>query len=481
MNDKVYADCLRLLAFEENEIPQILPDWRMAAEKLGLSKEDVEHATNEWIPQNWEVDHLGSRMAMGAFLREAIDLCKATEYKKRGVKIVYGILPAFTTNYLAIKNAGGDKVYVSFPDIFLVNVLNGLFHKIDPFLDAAETEGGIVYGCRHCALNKTRITARMKDVIPSPDVIWTWGFNCDEGPKTDEYINCYIDPNWEVEITRIPHDTHFGEEDDKNVERISYLAEQMKFSFNRVQEITGIKVEPEHISKAIKDWGRLAFKFGALQDIICKSDPVPFYAQLLALFQDVLWLPFNTPLTHIENATDITIKEGRQRVRDGIGILPKGSPKLGSYFVSPNVPWIAQLFKENGIASTFSLVVAVAERQLKPPSFEDPYMASGEQWLRASIGMNLGLEVEDSIQKVQSFKPDAMVMGFFDFDRWLGAHQKIMAKLVEERTGVPHFYLESDFWEDRDYSPEALRTRIESISQVIKMRKMETAGAALPA
>jgi len=48
---------------------------------------------------------------------------------------------------------------------------------------------------------------------------------------------------------------------------------------------------------------------------------------------------------------------------------------------------------------------------------------------------------------------------------------KLGAREVEKATGVPTFYIEADFFDDRDYSQEALRTRIESISQVIKMRK----------
>jgi hypothetical protein len=36
--------------------------------------------------------------------------------------------------------------------------------------------------------------------------------------------------------------------------------------------------------------------------------------------------------------------------------------------------------------------------------------------------------------------------------------------------------MEADFWEDRDYSPEALRTRIESICQIVKMKKMMSNG-----
>jgi benzoyl-CoA reductase/2-hydroxyglutaryl-CoA dehydratase subunit BcrC/BadD/HgdB len=481
VNDGIYKDFLRLAAFDEGEIPGILPDWRMAAEKLGLSREDVEFAIREWLPTYWDLDSLGIRKLIGAWMREAIDICKANEYKKQGTKIVYGILPAQTINYLGVKIAGGDRVYVSFPDIVQVYILNGFFHKIEPFLNAAETDGGIVYGCRHCALNKTRIASRMNGIIPSPDVIWTWGFNCDEGPKTDEYINCYIDDDWKVEITRIPHDTHFGEVDDENVERTEYLAAQMKYSLDKVQEITDIIITPEAMDKAVKSFGRLAMKVGNLQRLVCTPDPVTLDGSALHLAQNILFIPFNTGLSYMEDAVDQMTRDAIQRVKDGVGVAPKGAPKLGAYFVPAAVPWVNKIFKNNGVAMTFSMVVTLAERQMKPPSYEDPYMASAEAWLRMGVGMNMGLEVEDTIEKVLAMKPDAMLMGFFDFDRWLGAHQKIMARMVEERTGVPHFYLECDFWEDRDYSQEALCTRIESISQVLKMRKLEQTGMEVPA
>jgi benzoyl-CoA reductase/2-hydroxyglutaryl-CoA dehydratase subunit BcrC/BadD/HgdB len=476
MNDKIYKDFLELVGFEENEIPLVLPDWRMAAEKLGLTIQDVEFATHEWIPTYWDTNMKGTQKAIGAWIREAIDLCKATEYKKNGVKIVYGILPAILTNYLGIKESGKEKVFVSFPDIFLVYVLNGFFHKADPFLEVAETEGGIVYGCRHCALNKTRIAARLKDIIPSPDIIWTWGFNCDEGPKTDEYINCYVADDWNVEISRIPHDTHFGEVDDQNQERVEYLGAIMRQSCDEVQKATGIQITPESLSNAVKVWGKLAFKLGNLQNIVCNADPIPMYGNTLALTQALLSLPFNTGVGYMEEAVDLLTKECRQRIRNGEGITAKGAPRVGCYFVPICVPWVNKMYLENEVALTFSMVLSLSNRQLKPPSFDDPYLGAAEQWLRMPTGMNIGLEIEDTVEKVQTLNPEAMVMGFFDFDRWLGAHQKIMSKIVEERTGVPHFYLESDFWEDRDYSPEALRTRIESMCQVIKMRKMEELG-----
>jgi len=470
MAKNVYEEFLKLCAFDEEEIPKILPEWEEASRRLGLTEEDVRFALEEWIPEHWDIQYLGVRKMIGAYIREAIDITKAVEYKKKGVKIVYGILPAILTNYRAIKVAGGNNVFVSFPDLQLVTILNSFFHKVDPYLEVAE-ENGFTYGCRHCALNKTRIGARWKGVIPSPDVIWSWGFNCDEGPKTDEYIKCLFDPEWEYVISRIPHDTHFGEVDDEIQERIEYLAMQMRDGQQQIEKITGIKVTDEDMAQAVKDTNRYAFKTSTLVSLVCKSDPQPLGGNALSNFQQPMTVPFNTGFKYMEEAIDIMIKEARQAIKEGKGILPKGAPKVGCFFVPFCVPWVDKIFRENGVGLTFSLTLTVSKKQLSPPNYKDPYMAAAEQWLRMPLGQNMGYEVESMIEKVKTNKPDAMLMGFFDFDRWFGAHQKMTAQLVEKETGVPHFYMEADFWEDRDYSPEALRTRIESISQVVKTRK----------
>ena len=171
MINEAYEDFLRLTGFEEEEIPRYLPEWRKASEKLGLTEDDIRFSTREWLPAYHQVDLKGIRKALGCFIREAIDLTKANEYKESGVKIVYGILPATVFQYYALKLAAPDKVYVSFPDAFLAIILNSFFHKLNPFLEEAENSG-IPHGCRHCALNKTRYTARKRGLLPSPDVSW---------------------------------------------------------------------------------------------------------------------------------------------------------------------------------------------------------------------------------------------------------------------------------------------------------------------
>jgi benzoyl-CoA reductase/2-hydroxyglutaryl-CoA dehydratase subunit BcrC/BadD/HgdB len=98
-------------------------------------------------------------------------------------------------------------------------------------------------------------------------------------------------------------------------------------------------------------------------------------------------------------------------------------------------------------------------------------MAAAEGWLRMSSGVNPGYHAEQICEKMEAHKVDGMVMGFLDFDRWLGSSHRLLARMVEEKTKLPTFYIEGDGWEDRDYGMESLRTRIESICEILKMRK----------
>jgi len=469
MAKDIYENFLRLTGFEEDEIPEYLPEWRKASQKLGLTESDIKFATEERIPEYFDIELRGVKKALCCIIKETIDLTKANEYKERGTKIVYGILPAILHYYYALKLTAPDKVYVSFPDFFLTLTLNTFFHKLNPYLEEAE-RAGISYGCRHCALNKARYAARRTGLIPAPDVSWIWGFICDEGPKTDEFIQSYYDREWKTYITRIPHDQPLGTIEDEVIERVEYLASQMKDGFEYVQKEIGIKVPEEKIKEAQEIWQRYAVKVEELNRLAA-SDPIPIDAISLRMFDKPLGTPFNTGVEPMEKALDIVIEEVTWRVANKKGILPRGAPKLMAYTLPFCVPWIAKMFEQNGVGLLFAEIHIPSKKQLKPPTFDDPYMAAAETWLRKSEAVNPGYEVESICEKLETFQADGMVFGFFDFDRWLGSSHRLLARMVEEKTKLPVFYIEGDLWEDRDYSQEALRTRIESIAEIAKMRK----------
>ncbi|MFC2019262.1 2-hydroxyacyl-CoA dehydratase [Chloroflexota bacterium] len=469
MAKDAYEALLRATAFKESEILEFLPHWHRAADKLGLTEEDMRFAVEEWIPKHFDLSLEGFRKLVGCLIREITDLTRADEYKRQGVKIVYGIMPAISHYYYALKLTAPDKVFVGFPDMFLALFMNGLFHKLNPYLEEAES-AGIPYGCRHCALNKTRYAARRLGVIPSPDISWIWGFVCDEGPKTDEFIHDYYDPEWKTVITRLPHDMPLGTPEDEIDERVEYLASQMKEGFKTVQKELGIEVPDEKIKEVITFWQRYVTKIGELKHLMA-SDPQPLGGLEGTLYSEPLAMPFNTGVEGMEDALDTTIRELKQRVANKQGILPEGAPKLMIYLMPSSLPWIPRMFEQNGVGLTFTDSGTPARKHLIPPRFEDPYMAAAETWLKRSPSINLGYKADIICEKLQTYKCDGMVFGFFDFDRWLGSDHRLLSKLVEERTKLPVFYIEGDIWEDRDYGPEALRTRIESICEIVKMRK----------
>jgi len=466
MAKDIYQEFLQLTGFEESEIPGFLPEWRKACEKLGLSEDDVRFATKERIPAQYDIKLGGVRKLLGCFIKEVVDLTKANEYKEQGVKIVYGIMPAQSIYYYAIKLAGADKVYVTFPDMLLAVFLQGLFHKLNPYLEEAEI-AGIPYGCRHCGLNKTRYAARRLGVIPSPDINWIWGFICDEGPKTDEFIRCYYDPEWKTYITRMPRDQSIGTMEDEVDERVEYLANQMRDGFEFTQREIGIKVTDEKMMEAIGSWRRYNTKLGELHRLVA-SDPQPLSPIEVAMLSLPQEFPFNTGLEPMETALDITLQEVKQRVANKEGILPEAAPRLMLWIISSSQPWICKMFEQNGVGITAR---GRTKKQLMPLRFEDPYMAGAEIWLKEGVTGNLGYKAQVLAEVMETYNCDGMLLGFFDFDRWLGSDNRLVAKIVEEKTKLPTFYIEGDSWDDRDYSQEALKTRIETICQIIKMRK----------
>ena len=467
----VNRELLELAAFEGEELEKFYPIWVKTAEKLQLTEDKIAFALDTYLPQNWDLKYLGVRKMIGAYLREVAEICDTPNKKANGVKIVYGILPAIANYYYAVKESGGDKVFIGFPDLILVNVLNSFFHSAAPFLNEAE-KMGFTYGCRHCPLNKMRVAAYTTGTIAAPDIIWSWGFNCDEGPKTDEFIQGITGKQWHYHVSRVPHDGRFDEQEDMIEDRVRFMSEQMKLGVKAIEEATGIEVTDEHLALANKHAGAMGFKVGMLTQMTTNSNPPVLGGETLTMLQQCLTVPFNTGFKYMEDAIDTLIKECRKAIKNGEGVMPKDTPTIGYYNLPFCVPWVGKFFRDNGVIGTFSHALTMSKLEQSASKYpDDPWMAAAEMWSRNGMCRNLAGEAESMIEKVEMCHPDGMVLGFFDFDRWLGAQQKIMAKIVEEKTGVPSYYIEADFWDDRDYSPESLKTRIESVCQIIHARK----------
>ena len=98
MPNDIHEKFLRLTGFEEDELPEYLPEWRKTSAKLGLTEDDIKFATEEWVPAHFDIQMKGIRKLLGAQVIEIIDLTQANEFKQKGIPITHFLVATFTLN-----------------------------------------------------------------------------------------------------------------------------------------------------------------------------------------------------------------------------------------------------------------------------------------------------------------------------------------------------------------------------------------------
>jgi len=467
MKKSVKIKFLEYLGFEESK--ELQEKWLQTTKIFGIKDSDLKKAMDEMMPKYWNMDVPGVKDMLRAYLLELIDLMRVSENNPEPIKAVYGVVPSISTSYYAIRNAAGESSYVGYPYLIISTVFSAVLFKRNPFIGQAENEAGITYGCKHCGLNKTRIGLNCKELIRNPDVVWSWGHTCDEAPKTDEFINCRCNENWEYIVTRLPHDTHFGEKDDTIADRVEYVAESIKDGITEIGKIIGVDVCEEDLWQAIRQERNFMEKIDRLNSLACMAEKADISGNELSLASQPIHIPFSTGLGHMELAVDKMIAH-MEAVCQEVKTKNK-RPKVGCYFVPFSVLWVAKMFEEKGVDLIFSTTLSMTDDQMGEMIQDDPYKQIAEDWLKMPLVVNGLNETEMIKQKIRRYKPDAMIFGLFSFDRWLGAHQKLMVNIVEKETGVPHFYIEGDIWDERQFKRSNLETRIDSISNYLKLNK----------
>lgn len=95
-----------------------------------------------------------------------------------------------------------------------------------------------------------------------------------------------------------------------------------------------------------------------------------------------------------------------------------------------------------------------------------------KQWLITPGAVNIGDEANIMTQILEERPVDGVLSGFFSFECWLGSLHKAVNQIVEENTGIIHYYLEGNFWNDVQYTREERLSRIQNISYHTRIRKM---------
>ena len=463
-----HVEFLRMLGWDGEELERLLPEWRHAAAFLNLSDEDVRYAVETWIPKYWNMKLEGVRKLIAACIWETVEISKAEEYKKQGKKIVYSNTTASHACIYANRLAGKGELHVFYPEFMVGTVKNAFFGKGTTAADAS----CLSQSCQHCALNKIRAGMCGEGEITAPTVTWNWGLHCNEAPKTEELVNCMYGDQWQDVFITIPHDAPLGCDEAGDEYRVAYLAAQIRQGQQQVSELTGIPVTEKDMRDALDCYMGYMERLEILTDLVVNADPQPISGNELTLFALCQQVCFDTGLDRINDALDTMIVEVRDMIRKGEGILPKGAPKIACHFQPLNFPWIDKAFQENGVALSLGRLFPPASWLKQCIDDDDVYYIVAHHCLMCPNAVNMLTEAQIDIKILSRYSFDGALFGFFSHDRWIGALHKTMIKEVEEKTGIPHYYLEGEFWNEGKYSMEDRMPFIRGICNSLKIAKL---------
>jgi hypothetical protein len=461
-----YDELLTLCAFDPEEIQDQRLRIESAFHKLGLGPADMERAVSR-VQKNFDLELLGIRKALGVWLKELFDVVLARE---EGKKVIYFGYPPFQYIGLVIKAATGSKddFYIGCPEVVLCQTLGQIFNKLHPVLEEGETKG-LAPGHAMCSLLQIKNGALEKGLLPIPDLSIATSYFCDMGPKADELMQHRY--GYPVQYVDSCLDSPWGEWPAFDPEKVRYLGTQVNDLFKSLKDRFYLEITEEVWKSARFLAGRLYLATDQLNQYLT-ADPVP-----LGVADSELIINFPMGCTGIAmeegaEAVEILTREVGERVERGVGVVPKNAPRVALTFQSLIDPVFNQMIGEVGLAVP---VVAVLLPPPPSPTAHD-YPTLGEK--RAEKAMHGGAyhssyglikRMEESLKFAEV---DGMIYNYQFSCRPLACNSKLLKWHIEKETGLPTLLLDMDFYDDRNYSAAALRTRLEAFCEMLKARKV---------
>jgi benzoyl-CoA reductase/2-hydroxyglutaryl-CoA dehydratase subunit BcrC/BadD/HgdB len=206
------------------------------------------------------------------------------------------------------------------------------------------------------------------------------------------------------------------------------------------------------------------------------ADPVPLSWVDLALFIYLIVLPERRVLQEGMAAISTLLAESKQRVDQGKGAMEKGTPRVLILLSQATDPSILRMFEEAGLAIGGATLEWISPREMEKSKFTTREERTADGQIAAGLYHSVGGLTTKLKQACQFYKVDGVLMLYPFSCRPAAIAPFIVKKVVEEELNIPVLVLEGDLWDTRDYSAGALRTRVETFAEMLRMTKAAKAG-----
>ena len=459
----MYTELFKLCGFEAEEIERERPRIDKTFEIVGIRVGDIERAEDR-IKKYFDIELLGVRKVLGLWLKQLIDLALAREERK---SLVYICFPPAARHGLAAMLTS-EEVYCHSPEIVIDVVLGQIFGKIDPILEAAE-DHGMPPGLAMCSLNQARLGAIVNGIAPIPNVTLTSGQFCDQSPKTDELLHeVYGIPNIFVDACI---DSPWDEYPEISLRRVQYYAGELTRAREKLQDALGFEISEEARTEAIRGYAKL---WWAMQQVweLNRNDPVPISQADLGLFYWMIACPERRALQDGLQAIGTLAREVKQRVDAGRGVVEKGAPRvawMASHATDPSIP---RMFEEVGLAIPVSVFGWISPIEMVKSKFTAPDERIAEAELRFGFYHSTSAAIFRFKEICKAWDVDGLLDAYSFSCRASSFYPLMIKRAMEQELGIPVLALECDLYDTRDYSTEALRTRVETFAEMLRAKKV---------
>jgi len=457
----MYTKLLEQCGFEPDEIETQRPRIDRAFEIAGIDKGDVAQAEQR-LTEYFDLEMVAVRKILGFYLKNFVDLVLLRE---EGKKIVYTVFPPVARLGLASVLVS-DNVYCHAPEIIIDVVMGQMFGKLNPILEAAE-ESGLAPGTAQCSLNQARLGAIAKGIIPVPDITLTSGFFCDQSPKVDEllhevygvpniFVDACIDSAWEEfpEITR---------------RRVEYYAKEQKRARHELNEALGLNITEEALFEAAKKYGMLWYGMQQTWQMM-KADPQPISSVDLGLFYWMIAIPDRNMLQDGMKVIGTLAREVKRKVDEGQGVVEKGAPRVAWPLYHATDPSLMHMVEGLGLSIPVVCFACITPREMVKSKYETPEERCAESELRWGVYHSSGGLLYRYREVIDLWGVDGFIQAISFSCR--ASFSTLMHKRALERDlSIPILGLECDYYDTRDYSTQALRTRVETFAELLRARK----------
>jgi len=468
----VYDELLKLCGFEPGEAKDYKPTLKEGLGKLLVTEDDVRFAVTERLPKCWSVNLEGMRRVLGCWLREYIRLAIPTPDETR---ICHTFFPQLGMAYLHPIKLADPTVRVGLPD-FLATFVGAAFFNVGwKYVEAAEREGAAIEQIG-CSLNKIRYGLHILEIVPRVDASICFHSLCDDAALTDQLIH-----EWDGTNVYTPYrvrDIAFDGDpfDETNIE---YFVASLEEGHRKAEEWLSIKIKPEHKTKAMELLVELSTKTYVPILEFMKVDPAPLNGNdLLHAFFPIA-VPFDTGYDELFKAHDILQEELKEMVDQGKGVVPKGTPRVTWRIMHPwGCPWIIPMCHELGLSADFGEAFLIGGMQFNKAAeiwerATDVYrMTAGFLPMVSVLGTSLEYMFRCDEEHIKEYKIDGFISTGYRPCRTLEGHSLILARMIEERIGIPCITPDVDVYIDRgDFPKERMRTLLETFADIVKRSK----------